>query len=254
MQFGTFLLRGAVRSGKTTFCKETFRIGKDSRTLYLPGAVVAPTIYQWLLRHIPTLSPTNSWGKLEEAIIDTYYQQPFRILAHQLWKDKLSRRFLPQPITIVVDDADKLLKVYGMDMLYSFAPLVRLSAHSATLRLIFVASADTTAESLQLYNRSYIQLYTRTLQPIPREEIVQKYGHRMAHWYDVCGENIGLTMEYSLKYGSNLKVDVREFAQNRLESLLQERSISKAITWEEYAAYLEKKKNFDTFVERCLIR
>jgi hypothetical protein len=107
-------------------------------SLCLPGSQKAATIDAWLKNQIATTEKVDPWSLLSQR----HQEQRLRLFLVKVFKTTLPAFLLPQPVIIVVDQAEELLRVYRADFLVGFYNLVKEGRDDDLFRLVLVINSD----------------------------------------------------------------------------------------------------------------
>lgn len=237
------ILIGDNRSGKTSFiCNNAinefypwwFSFICPPRGLYLDGTTnMAPTIEAWLKNQISTTERDNPWLTIRDVLSQRYNEQRIRLLLHQIFKTKLPVVLKPQPVIIVVDHAEELLRSYRTDVLISFHNLVKQARDVDLFRLVLIVRTENAVKSLMLINGG--NMFDVIKAPkVSREAIVVQYGKDFAQVFDDCDHCIGIALDYFSDRNRSKHMTAKEYAKKRKDENYKIYCLRKEITREEY--------------------
>lgn len=240
------VLVGDCRSGKTKFishhimydyCSLWSRPFHFPRGLYLDGSQRSSNMTKWLSSQLPATNLHLPWATLSDWISDQYDGQKIRRTLHQIFKERLPSLLKPQPVTIVIDDAEELLRRHRAEFLLNFNDLVRDCCDTDLLRIVFVVNSFAAVDSLQLMNCGNSVEVIRCPN-VSREAVAQHYGEEFALIFEKCESNIGIAL------------DMKDFPKEdpalcaaRLKVLYeQSHCLMKPISYDEYQQAFHHKK------------
>lgn len=244
-------LVGDIRSGKTTYLSDYvlndlypwwYRCFFPPRGLFLKGSQTAysPTIDAWLTKQLRIDKDNNPWSKLndpwaalEDLLSERYDEQSCKYFLHAIFKNNTPSLLKPQPVVIVLDDAEELLRAYRGNFLKGFFDLVKKAKETDLCRLVLVVKTEQAVNALQLLNEDNLLTFIQAPK-VSREAVVKAYGEEFAKIFDECDRCIGIALDY-VSSNDRLKYRTpREFCAVRKGRYIEENCLVAEITREEY--------------------
>jgi hypothetical protein len=199
------ILRGKLRSGKTTFLAHHllrdrspwyFRIFSPPYGLYLQGRLGAVNANSWLKEQLSTTENVSGLTVIRDVIDLRADTQPIRTFFHLNFPGRLPDILRPQPTFIVIDQAEGLIRTLGAPFLVELFELVKRARDEPhALQLIFVVTSDLAVQSLEALNGGV--LFTVVDVPQPEVgEVERLLGKPTAAVYKEMGGSLGVAMDY----------------------------------------------------------
>jgi hypothetical protein len=239
-------LMGDSRSGITTYL---FHILENEmypwwkRPFFPPRGVYLTSnfernIDEWLREELSVPNYVNPWFALGEMIQERRKEQLIRRFLHRLCKDKLPNCLRPQPVTIVIDDAEELLRKYRSKFLTSFTQLAIEANDENLIQFIVIINSENAKKALEMIYGGR-DLFTFLQVPkISRQAVVAHYGEDFAKIFDDCDGNIGLAQQYFHRKKMNNSIANGKTAKDYIlfmkEIIDKDRNLVEEITEEEY--------------------
>jgi hypothetical protein len=240
--FKYVILKGARRSGSSIFISnqisQLYPIWSFQKPygFYLSGLSYfrKEQIDDWLKGEIS--SPWGSYGAwefLNTLLKERRDQQWFRYFLLRTFKNHLPKIFQPQPAIIIVDDAEILLKFYGISCLRSFDELIKEAERSGDIiRLVFMVNSDNAARSLQLINEGRIAIMD--VPKVIKQDFVSK-----EHFEDYYDSSIGLAWDSRDQFGEHqlshpIDEDLLRDYVSKKKEFFHSQEFSTTITYEDF--------------------
>jgi len=240
--FKSVALVGDNRSGKTIFLSHTvlndmfpwwYRYFFPPRGVFLTGSQKAPTIDAWLKNQIGSTEKDDPWSAVAELLSQRRHEQRIRLFLHKLFKDKVPHLLKPQPVIIVVDQAEELLRAYRSEFLVGFYNLVKEGRDEDLFRLVLVINTENAVRALKLMNGG--NMFTIIQAPkVSREAVVAVYGEKFAKVFDDCDSCIGVALDYADDDDRPKDMTAKEYAAMKKERYASDNCLAVEITREEY--------------------
>jgi hypothetical protein len=241
--FKSVALVGDNRSGKTIFLCHTilndlypwwYRFFCPTRGLFLNGSQRSTTIDGWLKNQISTTERDDPWSAVVDMLNQRRKEQRVRVFLQTVFKSRLPDLLKPQPVIIVVDQAEVLLRVYRAEFLMGFGNLVREVRDTDLLRLVMVINTENAVKALELmYGGDMFDVITAP--KVSREVVVTKYGESFAKDFDDCNSCIGIALDYKYDKDRPRDMTAKEYFTKHSERYTTDSCLSVEITREEYS-------------------
>lgn len=237
-------LVGDNRSGKTVFLSNTivnmfpwwYRYIFPPRGFFLIGSQDSVTVRDWLTSQ--TTAKELPFASIMDLVDQRYDEQWIRVFLFSKFKTKLPVFLRPQPVIIVVDQAEELLRAYRADFLNAFYVLAKKGRDTNMLRLVLVINSENAVKALKLLNGGNMFTFLRAPK-VSREAVVAEYGETFAKIFDDCDSCIGIALDYINDLERSEALSAKEFTAAKKEMYVQDNCLTKEITREEYAKVRE---------------
>ena len=196
----------------------------------------ASTIDEWLTNQIPKTGKEDPWSALDDFLSKRHSEQRLRLFLHEIFKTKLPKMLKPQPVIIVVDQAEELLRAHREKFLSRFYYLAKDARDTDLFRLVLVINSEHAVNALELINDANMFTYIETPKA-SREAVVKKYGEDFARIFDDCDGSIGIALDYAYDDIRNLgpkKMSAKEYTAIIKEQYTNQHNLLDEITREEY--------------------
>jgi hypothetical protein len=242
-------LIGDNRSGKSTFIAHHvlyemfpwwYRIFFPPRGLFLCGEWWRghATMKEWLSSQVPKIedrSSSDPMSAIEHMVSVRYNEQRFRLFLHKFFDGKLPRLLKPQPVVIVVDQAEELLRRFRADFLAEFTGLAKRGRDHDTLRLVLVVNSDHAVDALDLVYGG--DMFDVVAAPnVSRDAVSAAYGEALAQTFDDCGGCFGVATEFERDEKRKKKpaMSARDFSLMMKDMYTERYWLTEPISREEY--------------------
>lgn len=246
------ILVGDRRSGKSVFLADNIankmypwwhRLFFPVRGVYLNGceAFRSSTIDSWLRNQIgPTEKPDPFYG-LWDLVREWRRGQRVRQFLHEVFNANLPSFLLPQPVFIVVDDAEGLLCVHRAACLSAFHQLIREAKDNDLIRLVFIVNTENAVKSMQLVGSEMYDVFK--VPGVSEKAVAEQFGDEFAKNFVDCDSSIGITLDYDREASKDMTA--KAYSQMRKENFreLSMLSLKTVISEEEYRKARERTKN-----------
>ena len=226
---------GDNRSGKTIFLSDTLlndvfpwwsRILYPPRGLFLTGSQRHPTIDDWLRSQTKDMGKANPWTALMDLLIRRQNEQKVRLFLLKVFKSSLPSFLRPQPVIIIVDQAEELMKAFRANFLVAFYDLVKQARDTDLYRLVLVINTEKAVKAIELLNGGNM-FDVITAPKVSRGTVVAQYGDDFAMIFDDCDGCIGIAFDY--KNGPQNE-SAREFTAKMRAMFVSRYCLTKEIT------------------------
>ena len=164
-----------------------------------------------------------------DLLIQRQNEQKVRLFLLKVFKSSLPSFLRPQPVIIIVDQAEELLRAYRADFLVAFYDLVKQARDTDLYRLVLVINTEKAVKALELLNGGNM-FDVITAPKVSREAVVAQYGEDFAKIFDDCDGCIGIAFDY--KNGPQNE-SAREFTAKMRAMFVSRYCLTKEITREE---------------------
>lgn len=215
------VMLGANRSGHTIYISNYIlddlfpwwnRFFFPPRGLFLKGNVRYPTVQDWLRSQIPNTGKGSPCFGLLDLLSRSRNEQRVRLFLHYVFKARLPRFLKPQPVVIIVDQAEVLLAAYRANFLLEFDDLFKCARDKDLVRLVLVVNTEKAVKALELVNDGCMFEIVRGPK-VSREAVEAAHGEAVAKIFDDCDGCIGVAMDYLRDTNRRRDMTAREYAE-----------------------------------------
>ena len=237
--YASIAIIGEHRSGKSTFVSHNILFGIYSgwsrffftpRGLFLEGNQEHATINDWLKSQLATNNKVDPMTTIEDLISRRRNEQPIRVWLNNLFEGYLPRLLKPQPIIIIVDQAEELFRKCRGHFLVQFYDLAKLGHDDDTHRLVLIINSENAVEALKLINGG--DMFEVVGAPkVSKDAVIRYEGEEFAQIFEDCDNCIGIAQDYVTE---KPLMSAKEYYNMKKQQYEQNNCLPERISQEEY--------------------
>ena len=167
---------------------------------------------------------------IERLISKRRNEQRIRVWLNNSCEGFLPRLLKPQPIIIIVDQAEDLLRKYRGRFLVEFYMLAKLGRDDDTHRLVLIINTENAVEALKLINGGDMFEVFRAPK-VSKDAVIRYEGEEFVQIFEDCNNCIGIAQDYAKHKPS---MSAKEYYNMKKQQYEQNNCLLQPISQAEY--------------------